>query len=77
MAQLGSQTDSFTKNVTVLKREDVKLRNGEVFTPNNIEMSTIKRAGQFKSSVQFFRSMKTDDVERRLKESFPILVNKR
>lgn len=72
------QTDSFKKNVTVLKRQDVTfLQNGEILTPNLMEMSKIKKAGQFKSSVEFCRSMTTDDVERRLKESFPFLVNKR
>ena len=68
----------FTKNVRMLKREDVViLQNGDVLTPNHMEMAKLKKAGQFKTNVEFFRNMTECDVKHKIEESFPMLVNKR
>ena len=64
------------KNVVVLKSEDVAMKDTTVFFPNNIEMAQIKKphTGQFKTGVQISSAMSAAEVEKELKNNFPILV---
>ena len=67
----------YKKNVLLFKCEDVTRRNGEVFTPNLMEMSKLRRSEQFKNDIVFALNMSGNDVRRKLEETFPVLVNKR
>lgn len=64
------------KNVYHLKPENVERRDGEVFTGNLMEMSSLRRSEQFKD-VQFSDNMSSMDVRVRLEEVFPELSNTR
>ena len=63
-------------SVVVLKSEDVAMKDTTVFFPNNIEMAKIKKphTGQFKTGVQISSAMSAAEVEKELKNNFPILV---
>ena len=63
-------------SVVVLKSEDVAMKDTTVFFPNNIEMAKIKKShtGQFKTGVQISSAMSAAEVEKELKNNFPILV---
>ena len=64
------------KNVYHLKPENVERRDGEVFTGNLMEMSSLRRSEQFKD-VQFSDNMTSMDVKERLEEVFHELSNTR
>ncbi|XP_027037162.1 golgin subfamily A member 6-like protein 7 isoform X2 [Pocillopora damicornis] len=63
-------------SVVVLKSEDVTMKGTTVFFPINIEMAKIKKphTGQFKTGVQISSAMSAAEVEKELKNNFPILV---
>ena len=63
------------KNVVVLKSDDVNIKGPTVFMPNTIEMANLKKPkkGQFETGVQIFSTMTDADVEKKLREIFPIL----
>ena len=69
------------KSVVVLKSSDVSIgrSSGAVFMPNTIEMAQLKKPekGQFKTGVQFSKSMTEMDVRRMLVEIFPFLEHQR
>ena len=67
------------KSVVVLKGSDVTTRNEIVFMPNTIEMAQLKKPEkrQFKTGVQFSKSMTEMDIERMLVEIFPFLEHQR
>lgn len=66
------RSDSFSKTVILLKKNDCARRNGEVYLPNTIEMANIKKpeTGQYKTSVQFSSKMTADMVRQKLVETF-------
>ena len=70
-------TNLYKRNVLFLKPEDVTTRNGEVFTPNLMTLSKLRRSEQFKKDVVFSDNMSGNDVRCRLEEVFPELINKR
>lgn len=63
------------KNVVVLKSDDVNIKGPTVFMPNTIEMANLKKPkkGQFETGVQISSTMTDADVEKKLREIFPIL----
>ena len=67
------------KNVVVLTRGDVGVRNGMVFMPNTIEMAILKKPdkGQFKTNINFSSNMTETDVKSILMANFPILRDRR
>ena len=67
------------KNVVVLTRGNVGIRDGMVFMPNTIEMAILKKPdkGQFKTNIPFSSNMTKTDVKYILMENFPILRDKR
>ncbi len=72
--------DQFFKNVLLLKNSDFQRIRGHALMPTASEIATIKtttQLGQFKRKVEFFASMSEDMVEKKLKEAFPCLKNKR
>ena len=71
------QQELHKRNVLFFKPEDVTRRNGEVFTPNNMGMSKLRKSEQFKKEVVFNGGMSESDVRIRLEEVFPVLINKR
>ena len=64
------------KNVYHLKPENVERRDGEVFTGNLMQISSLRRSEQFKN-VLFSDNMSSMDVRVRLEEAFPELSNTR
>ena len=64
--------DGFSKTVVLLKKEDCERRNGKVYVPNTIQMAQIKRPdrGQYKTNVQFSKSMGEDMVRQTLQQRF-------
>ena len=67
------------RDVLLLTPEDVTRRNGEVYTPDPLALSKLRRAehAQFKSGVVFTNNISPEDVKRRLEEAFPVLISKR
>ena len=64
------------KNLYLLKPENVERRNGEVFTGNLMQISSLRRSEQFKNAL-FSDNMSAMDVRVRLEEAFPELSNTR
>ena len=67
---------NWRKNVYHLKPENVERRDGEVFTGNLMQISSLRRSEQFKN-VLFSDNMSSMDVRVRLEEAFPELSNTR
>jgi len=67
----------FKKNVLLFKYEDLRRRNGEVYTPHLMGMANLRKSEQFKKGVVFADSMSESDVKRILEEVFPLLRNRR
>ena len=65
-----------SKHVYHMKPENVERRDGEVFTGNLMEMTSLRRSEQFKN-VLFSDNMSSMDVRERLEEAFPELSNTR
>ena len=66
------------RNVLLLTPKDVTPgKNGELYTPNLSELSTLRRSEQFKTGVVFTVDMSAENVKRRLEEAFPFLIEKR
>lgn len=65
------------KNVVVLRRGQVREMGDEVMMPDTtIDMSNIKRQGQFKK-VYFDEKTKSEDMRRKLVETFGFLDGQR
>lgn len=60
------------RNIMVLKRCDVIVRDGTVFMPNTIEMAKLKKPEmkQFKRNVQISSTMTDKDIKRIIVEIF-------
>ena len=67
----------YKRNVLLLTHEDVRRRNGEVYTPNLGDLSRLRRSKQFKNGVVFADKMCAEDVQKKLEEAFPVLKSKR
>lgn len=69
--------DSILKNVMVLFSCDVRKRDSKVYMPNTIEMALLKRPerGQFKTNIEFTKTMTEEDVKEKLRRHFPKLGN--
>ena len=67
------------RNVTVLLATDVNKQNDQLFMPNTIEMTQIKKKdkGQYVSGIKFFDYMSEEDVNERILSHFPNLENQR
>ena len=62
-----------SRTVILLKKDDYRRKNGQVYIPNTIEMAQIKKPirGQYKKNVQFSKNMDEDMVKHQLQEAFP------
>lgn len=62
-----------SRTVILLKNDNYRRRNGQVYIPNTIEMAQIKKPirGQYKKNVQFSKNMDEDMVKHQLQEAFP------
>ena len=67
------------KNVVVLKKSDLTMRNDSVFMPNTIEMAQLKKKekGQFLTNVQISSKMSQQDIRELLISLFPYLGDQR
>lgn len=73
----GARSDQFRSNVFLLKNGDFERINGQVQMPTKSEIATIRiRTGQYKRDVEFYQSMSSDIVKKKLEETFPYLKNK-
>jgi len=73
----GAQSDQFLRNVFLLKNGDFEIINGQVHMPTKSEIATIRaRTEQYQKHIQFHASMSSDDVKKKLEETFPYLKNK-
>lgn len=79
MASVEEQvpSSSYRTNVLLFKDEDVTRSNGEMYTPNLMELSTLRRTDQFKKRVCFRKDMSDIEVSKELKKVFPVLKNRR
>ena len=73
-----THANSNNRSVVVLKTSDVIIRGNDVFMPNVIDMSKVKKPerGQFKK-VEITKEMTERDVTEKLLEAFPYLRNQR
>lgn len=67
----------YTKNVLLFKDKDVTRSNGEVFIPNLMELSQLRKTDQFKRGIPFHKDMSHIDVGDTLERLFPALRKKR
>ena len=76
-ASTTRKRESILKNVMVLFSCDVRKRDGKVYMPNTIEMARLKRPerGQFKTNIEFIKTMTEMDVKEKLRCHFSILGN--
>ena len=76
-ASTTRKRESILKNVMVLFSCDVRKRDGKVYMPNTIEMARLKRPerGQFKTNIEFIKTMTEKDVKEKLRCHFSILGN--
>lgn len=70
---------SAEKNVVVLKRSDVTIKNGAVLMPNTIEIARLKKKEncQFARNVQISSKMPQQDIRELLISFFPYLGDQR
>ena len=67
--------DEIKKNVVILKSSQVFKKNDEVFMPTTIDMANvIKKSPQQCQEVCFTKSMTSEDLQKKLMETFPILA---
>lgn len=70
-------SSSYTTNVLLFKDEDVRRRNGEMYTPNLMGLSALRRTDQFRTEVCFRKDMSDIEISNELKKVFPDLTNRR
>ena len=71
VADAATRGDTYSKNVMLLKKEDLAQGNGKILMPTTIEMARMRNTGQYKKHVQFSKSMSEDAVRKTIQETFP------
>ena len=70
-AGAGMRSDTYAKNLMLLKKEDLAQRDGKIIMPTTNQMARMRKTGQYKKHVQFSKSMSEDAVRKTIQETFP------